>query len=58
MVPDPGARLPGRGAYLHLGQGCFELAQRRRAFARALRTQGPPSAALVGKYLEARSGQA
>jgi predicted RNA-binding protein YlxR (DUF448 family) len=56
MVPDPGARLPGRGAYLHPSQRCFELAQRRRAFARALRTAGPLSTAPVSEYLEARSG--
>jgi uncharacterized protein len=24
IVPDPRARLPGRGAYLHLSQKCFE----------------------------------
>ena len=41
IVPDPRARLPGRGAYLHLSQECFEQAVRRRAFARALRLPGP-----------------
>jgi uncharacterized protein len=41
IVPDPGARLPGRGAYLHPSQQCFELAQRRRALVRALRVPGP-----------------
>jgi hypothetical protein len=41
IVPDPGARLPGRGAYLHPSQECFELAQRRRALVRALRVPGP-----------------
>ena len=51
LVPDPGARLPGRGAYLHRSQECLELAQRRRAFARALRTPGPLSAAQVSEYL-------
>src|SRR5215813_869105 len=39
IVPDPRARLPGRGAYLHLSQKCFEQAVRRRAFARALRSE-------------------
>nr|WP_218913154.1 YlxR family protein [Janibacter alkaliphilus] len=38
-VPDPGARLPGRGAWLHPDIGCFELAVRRRAFPRALRRE-------------------
>jgi uncharacterized protein len=37
IVADPQARLPGRGAYLHLSQDCFEQAQRRKAFGRALR---------------------
>jgi uncharacterized protein len=41
IVPDPGSRLPGRGAYLHPSQECFELAQRRRALVRALRVPGP-----------------
>jgi len=51
LIPDPGACLPGRGAYLHLSQECLELAQRRRAFTRALRTQGPLGAAEVSEYL-------
>jgi predicted RNA-binding protein YlxR (DUF448 family) len=51
IVPDPGARLPGRGAYLHPSLGCFELAQRRRALARALRTQRPLGTAQVTEYL-------
>jgi predicted RNA-binding protein YlxR (DUF448 family) len=41
VVPDPQARLPGRGAYLHPSQGCFEQAQRRKAFGRALRMPAP-----------------
>ncbi|MGA2825421.1 MAG: YlxR family protein [Streptosporangiaceae bacterium] len=51
LVPDPRARLPGRGAYLHLSQECLELAQRRRAFPRALRARGPLGAAEVSEYL-------
>src|SRR5487761_831423 len=51
IQPDPQARLPGRGAYLHPSLACFELARRRRAFPRALRTAGSPSIALVGEYL-------
>ncbi len=38
VVPDPAAVLPGRGAWLHPTPGCVELATRRRAFGRALRT--------------------
>src|SRR5215469_4451563 len=44
VIPDPQARLPGRGAYLHPSTECFELAQRRRAFSRALRVTGPLTA--------------
>ena len=37
LEPDPRRRLPGRGASLHLDPGCLDLAERRRAFGRALR---------------------
>jgi uncharacterized protein len=40
-VPDPRGTLPGRGAYLHPDMACYELAVRRRAFPRALRSPGP-----------------
>jgi predicted RNA-binding protein YlxR (DUF448 family) len=33
--------LPGRGAHLHRDPACLELAERRRAFPRALRVTGP-----------------
>jgi Predicted nucleic-acid-binding protein implicated in transcription termination len=32
IQPDPRARLPGRGAYLHPSLACLDLARRRRAF--------------------------
>jgi len=48
LVPDPLARLAGRGAYLHPSRGCWEQAQHRRAFPRALRVPGP----LGGQQLE------
>lgn len=51
VVPDPAARLPGRGAWLHPDPDCLELAERRRAFARALRVQGPVDAGNVRAYL-------
>ena len=35
---DVARRAPGRGAWLHADLHCLELAERRRAFARALRT--------------------
>lgn len=39
VCPDPQMRLGGRGAWLH--PECLAAAQRRRAFARALRQSGP-----------------
>ena len=36
-IPDPRRRLPGRGAWLHPRLGCLDVAERRRAFGRALR---------------------
>ncbi|MDP9378533.1 MAG: YlxR family protein [Actinomycetota bacterium] len=37
LLPDPGAVMPGRGAWLHQTSQCWEQAVRRRAFHRALR---------------------
>jgi len=39
--PDPRRRLPGRGAYVHPRPDCLALAEKRRAFPRALRLPGP-----------------
>ena len=41
LVPDPAGRLPGRGASVHLDPRCVDLADKRRAFPRALRLAGP-----------------
>ena len=38
LVVDRRGRLPGRGAYVHPDAGCLELAVRRQAFRRALRS--------------------
>jgi predicted RNA-binding protein YlxR (DUF448 family) len=51
IQPDPQARLPGRGAYLHPSLACLELARRRKAFPRALRTTGSLSPAVLAEYL-------
>jgi predicted RNA-binding protein YlxR (DUF448 family) len=51
---DPRRRGPGRGAWLHPSPGCLELAERRRAFGRALRVQEPVDSAPVRDYLAAR----
>ncbi len=41
LIPDPRGRLPGRGASVHPTPECLDLAERRRAFPRALRLPGP-----------------
>ncbi|AXT85225.1 DUF448 domain-containing protein [Aeromicrobium sp. A1-2] len=41
VTPDQCGTLPGRGAHLHPTTRCLELAVRRKAFGRALRTEGP-----------------
>jgi predicted RNA-binding protein YlxR (DUF448 family) len=41
LVVDVTRSLPGRGAWLHPDRRCLELAERRRAFPRALRVAGP-----------------
>ncbi|MBU4213480.1 MAG: YlxR family protein [Actinobacteria bacterium] len=40
LVLDEDARMPGRGAWLHPDLDCLQLADRRRAFGRALRSSG------------------
>ena len=40
VVPDPRGTAPGRGAHLHPTTACLELAERKRAFSRALKYQG------------------
>ncbi len=52
LVPDPRGRMPGRGAHLHPDLSCLVLAERRRAFPRALRLPGPLDAAVVREHLE------
>ena len=52
VTPDPHGSLPGRGAHLHPDPRCLELAQRRRAFGRALRVEGPLDLAPVDEYVK------
>ncbi|WP_333620248.1 YlxR family protein [Dietzia sp.] len=37
VLPDRGARAPGRGAWVHLDTDCLRKALERKAFPRALR---------------------
>ena len=39
---DPGGRAPGRGAYLHRDVACLEIARKKKALERALRTAVGP----------------
>jgi predicted RNA-binding protein YlxR (DUF448 family) len=55
LLPDPGRRLPGRGAHLHPDPACFALAERRRAFGRALRLSGVPDTGLLAEHIRAVS---
>ncbi len=54
IVPDPRRRAPGRGAWLHPDLRCVDLAQRRRAFARALRVAAAVDPSRVREYVEQR----
>ncbi|GAA2513670.1 hypothetical protein GCM10010201_06850 [Pilimelia columellifera subsp. columellifera] len=53
LQPDPLRRLSGRGAHLHPDLACFALAERRRAFGRALRVPGVPDAGPLAEHLRA-----
>ena len=51
VLPDPAGRAPGRGAHLHPTTECFELALRRRAFPRALRSRVALATTAVEDYV-------
>jgi len=50
--PDPQGKAPGRGAHLHPSGTCFDLAERRRAFPRALRVEGPLELSLLRAWVD------
>ena len=52
-VPDPLHRSAGRGASLHLDPVCLDLAERRRAFARALRRSESLDLTALRAYVDA-----
>ncbi|MBC3190822.1 YlxR family protein [Pseudonocardia sp. C8] len=56
LVPDPRRRLPGRGAWLHPVPGCLDKAERRSAFARALRLRGKPETGAVRRWVQDQQG--
>ena len=53
--PDPGGSAAGRGAHVHPTLECYDLAERKRAFARALRVPGGLPSVAVRDYLAART---
>ncbi|WP_199039235.1 YlxR family protein [Glycomyces salinus] len=57
LVPDPRRRLSGRGAHVHHDLNCLDQAVRRRAFARALRTEEPVDVAAVRVLVESESAE-
>ena len=52
VVPDHRGRLPGRGASVHPVPACLDLAERRRAFPRALRLAGPLDTSALRAWVE------
>jgi uncharacterized protein len=55
VVPDPARRRPGRGANIHPDPACLALAERRRAFGRALRISGVIDTAPLAEVVRASS---
>src|SRR3954452_10632127 len=55
LVPDPRGRMPGRGAHLHPDPNCLALAERRRAFGRALRLSQAPALGPVREWVATTS---
>lgn len=57
LDPDPSRVLPGRGASLHHNLSCLELAERRRAFVRALRLPSSPDPTVLREHLTSHTVQ-
>jgi predicted RNA-binding protein YlxR (DUF448 family) len=56
LVPDLRGGMPGRGAHLHPDPECLALAERRKAFGRALRVEGPLDTTLVREQVGKPAG--
>ena len=50
VTPDPRAIRQGRGAWLH--PACWEVAERRKAFGRALRVSVAPDLSVLRTFIE------
>jgi hypothetical protein len=57
LLPDPRGTMPGRGAHLHHDPACLALAERRRAFQKAFRPDGPLELAPLQSYVEQHTGK-
>ena len=55
VLPDPRRRKPGRGAWLTPTLEALELAEKKRAFSRALKVSGQLDTGPVRAYLEQRA---
>ena len=51
VVPDPGRKLPGRGAWITPTVEAWEIAVKRKAFGRALRVSANVDADPVRDYI-------
>ncbi|QPK82570.1 YlxR family protein [Corynebacterium qintianiae] len=58
ILADPSRSLPGRGAWITPTLEAFELAEKRKAFARALRVSTPVDLGHVRTYLAGLTGAA
>ena len=58
VVPDPQGCMSGRGAHLHPDPECLALAERRKAFGRALRVAGRLDATPVREWVETEASPA
>lgn len=52
LIPDPRRRLPGRGAWIHPREGCIAIAEKRRAFERALRVSRGLDVTPIRRYAD------
>lgn len=57
VVPDPRRTLPGRGAWITPVRQAFSLAEKRRAFSRALKVPATADLSEVRTYIDSLAEQ-
>ena len=57
LQPDPQRRMSGRGAWVHDDPACYDQAERRKAFGRALRIAGLVEAATLRAFVNRMRGE-